>query len=137
MLTSTQHLATLALEKFTPEARMKLGRRLRQLRKEKGLTLRSLAEAAGVDFTYLSKIENEKCGYSPGADTIRALATALGVDSLELLRLADKVPPEIQELTATARGLRFFERPREATSPDASDVVVDLPERRQRERERG
>src|SRR5438552_2824759 len=82
---------------------MKLGRRLRQLRKEKGLTLRSLAEAAGVEFTYLSKIENEKSGYSPGADTIRELAKALGVDSLELLRLADKVPPELQDLTATAR----------------------------------
>src|SRR5260370_23602492 len=126
MLTSSQQLATLDMDKFTPEARMKLGRRLRQLRKEKGLTLRSLAEAAGVDFTYLSKIENEKCGYSPGADTIRALATALGVDSLELLRLADKVPPEIQELTATARARRFFERAREVASPDDWDALLDL-----------
>jgi transcriptional regulator with XRE-family HTH domain len=116
---------------------MKLGRRLRQLRKEKGLTLRSLAEAAGVDFTYLSKIENEKVGYSPGADTIRALAVALGVDSLELLRLADKVPPEIQDLTATARARRFFERAREVASPDDWDALLDLLERRQRDRDDG
>jgi transcriptional regulator with XRE-family HTH domain len=114
---------------------MKIGKRLRQLRKEQGLTLRTLAEAAGVDFTYLSKIENEKTGYLPGADTIRALATALGVDSLELLRLADKVPPEIQDLTATARARRFFERAREVASPDDWDALLDLLERRQRQRD--
>ena len=62
---------------------MTLGERLRQLRKEKKMTLRVLAEAAGVDFTYLSKIENGKAGYSPGADTIRVLAGVLGVDSLD------------------------------------------------------
>ena len=59
---------------------MTFGERLRQLRKDKKLTLRGLAEAAGVDFTYLSKIENDKAGYLPAADTIRALATILGVD---------------------------------------------------------
>ena len=35
------------------------------------LTLRALADAVGVDFSYLSKIENGKAGYLPGAETIR------------------------------------------------------------------
>jgi transcriptional regulator with XRE-family HTH domain len=110
------------------------GKRLRELRKEKDFTLRSLAEATGVDFSYLSKIENGKAGYLPGADTIRALAAALGVDSLELLRLADKVPPELQNLTADAKARRFFERAREIASPDDWDALLDLLEKRQRRR---
>jgi transcriptional regulator with XRE-family HTH domain len=110
------------------------GTRLRELRKEKAFTLRTLAEATGVDFSYLSKIENGKAGYLPGADTIRALAAALGVDSLELLRLADKVPPELQNLTADAKARRFFERAREIASPDDWDALLDLLEKRQRRR---
>ena len=35
------------------------GERLRELRKERGLTQRALAQTIGLDFTYLSKIE---CG---------------------------------------------------------------------------
>ncbi|GEM_PF-2117642 len=68
------------------------GAKLRELRQEKGMTLRSLAEAAGVDFTYLSKIENDRLDYSPGVETIRDLAQALGVDAMELLQLANKLP---------------------------------------------
>ena len=113
----------------------RFGRRLRVLRKEKGLTLRALAEAAGVDFTYVSKIENEKAGYVPGADTIRSLATVLGVDPLELLRLADKVPPELQTITKDASARRFFQRAKEIASPDDWDALLDLLESRQQQRQ--
>ena len=44
---------------------MTFGERLRQIRKERGLTLRKLADEAGVDFTYLSKIENSRVPYTP------------------------------------------------------------------------
>jgi len=37
---------------------VEFGQRLRELRREKRWTLRALADAVGVDFTYLSKIEN-------------------------------------------------------------------------------
>jgi transcriptional regulator with XRE-family HTH domain len=113
------------------------GERLRQLRKEKNMTLRALADAAGVNFTYLSKIENGRPGYSPGADTIRTLAGVLGVDPLELLRLADKVPPELQGLTEDARARRFFSRAQEIASPDDWDALLDFLERRQQERQDG
>ena len=53
---------------------MKLGIRLRELRKASGFTLRDLAQKAGVDFTYLSKIETGKLEYMPAVDTIRRLA---------------------------------------------------------------
>jgi HTH-type transcriptional regulator, competence development regulator len=107
------------------------GRKLRELRQEKGMTLRTLAEAAGVDFTYLSKIENDKAGYLPGAETIRGFAQALQVDPIGLLILADKLPPELATFTGTAKARRFFERAREIASPKDWDALLDLLEARQ------
>jgi transcriptional regulator with XRE-family HTH domain len=43
---------------------MNFGGRLREMRKEKGLTLREVAERAGIDFTYLSKMENDRISYT-------------------------------------------------------------------------
>jgi transcriptional regulator with XRE-family HTH domain len=107
------------------------GQKLRELRQEKGLTLRALAEAAGVDFTYLSKIENDKVGYLPGAETIRDLAQALGVDAIELLELANKLPPELAALAGNANARRFFQRAGEIASPKDWDALLQLLESRQ------
>ena len=116
---------------------MTFGERLRRLRKEKNLTLRGVAEAAGVDFTYLSKIENGKAGYSPSAETIRSLAGILEVDPLELLQLADKVPPELQGITDDVKARRFFNRAQKIASPDDWDALLDFLENRQKERQDG
>ena len=75
-----------------------LGATIRRLRKQKGLTQRQLAEAVGIDFTYLSKIENGKLPYTPSAGTLKRLAAELGADELELLRLADKLPEGVQKI---------------------------------------
>ncbi|MBI3464768.1 MAG: helix-turn-helix transcriptional regulator [Planctomycetes bacterium] len=115
---------------------MDFGSKLRELRRKKGLTLRALAEAVGVDFSYLSKIENGKAGYLPGADTIRSIAEALDADPLELLRMADKVPPEVQGFAKHASARRFLQRAQEVASPEDWDALLGLLERRQRERER-
>ncbi len=112
---------------------MELGTRMRQLRRDRGLTLRALAEAAGVDHTYLSKIENNKPGFKPGAETVRALASALGTDSLELLMLAGKVPPELEHMVASPSGLRFYSRSRAITSPEDWDALSDLVDRKLRD----
>jgi transcriptional regulator with XRE-family HTH domain len=84
---------------------MEFSERVRELRKAKNLSLRALAEAVGVSFTYISKIENDKLDFGdyPSEDLIQKLAAALGADEDELLLLARKVPPEIRE--------RVFERP--------------------------
>jgi transcriptional regulator with XRE-family HTH domain len=67
------------------------------------MTLRTLAEAAGVDFTYLSKIENERVEHLPSVETIRDLAQALEGDAMELLQLANKLPPELAKLVGNDR----------------------------------
>ena len=105
---------------------MDLGSRMRQLRRERGLTLRALAEVAGVDHTYLSKIENSKPGFEPGANTVRLLAAALGADTLELLMLAGKVPPELEHIAASPSGRRFFSRSKAISSAEDWDALSDL-----------
>jgi transcriptional regulator with XRE-family HTH domain len=105
---------------------MEFGTRMRELRRERGLTLRALAEAAGVDHTYLSKIENNKPGFVPGAETVRALASALGADPLELLTIAGKVPPELEHMAASASGRRFYLRSKAITLPEDWDALSEL-----------
>ena len=95
------------------------------------MTLRTLAEAAGVDFTYLSKIENDRLDYSPGVETIRDLAQALGVGAMELLQLANKLPPELTKLAGNENARRFLQRAQEVASPKDWDALLDLLESRQ------
>ncbi len=78
---------------------MTFGERVRDLRKAKNLSQRELAEIIGVNFTYLSKIENGKLDFAsfPSEDTIRKLAKALDADEDELLLMAKKIPPDIRD----------------------------------------
>lgn len=69
---------------------MTFGLRIRELRKRKRLSQRDLAEKVGIDFTYLSKIENNKVP-PPSDEVIRKLARELEADPEELLTLAGKV----------------------------------------------
>jgi len=109
---------------------MLLGDKIRELRKKKGLTLRSLAQQVQLDFTYLSKIENGKLQYSPSVETIRSLAKALDADELELLRFAEKVPPELERLAANANAREFFHRVRSIpTAVDWKDLLEYLDKR--------
>ena len=81
------------------------GERLRELRKERDLSQKALAEKVEINFTYLSKIENERLDFAqfPSEELICKLAAALESDEDELLILAKKVPAKIKE--------RVFERP--------------------------
>ena len=83
---------------------MRLGKRLKELRATKGLTLRELAARVDVGFTYLCKIETGKLepGHSPSDRLLEALATELD-GAEELILLADRVPPSLSK--------RVHERP--------------------------
>ena len=59
-----------------------LGGRLREIRKQKGLTLQQLAERTGLTAGLLSKIENLRT--SPSLTVLSDLAKALGTDMAEL-----------------------------------------------------
>jgi HTH-type transcriptional regulator, competence development regulator len=75
------------------------GKRIQELRRAKSLTQRQLAERLGIDFTYLSKLENSR-GEPPGEQTVRNLARELGADAEQLLALAGKIPSELRARAA-------------------------------------
>jgi transcriptional regulator with XRE-family HTH domain len=72
------------------------GQRIQRLRRLRGLTQRQAAAQLGIDFTYLSKLENDR-GEPPGEDTIRGLAHLLQADEEMLLAMAGKVPPGLRD----------------------------------------
>jgi len=113
---------------------MNFGQRLRQIRKEKELTLRTVAEEAGIDFTYLSKIENGRIPYTPAVKTIRKLASALKVEAIELLTLANKLPKELEALKTNQQARRFFDRAAKVASPGDWEAFLDLLEEREAKR---
>ncbi len=73
---------------------MNFGERVRELRKEQGLSQRELAARSGIDFTYLSKIENARME-PPSEKVILNMAEALDADPDELVLLAGKIPSDI------------------------------------------
>ena len=62
---------------------MSMGLRLRQLREQRGLSVRGLAVKAGVDWTAINRIELGKV--NPRLDTLEKLAKALGVGLRDLI----------------------------------------------------
>lgn len=56
--------------------RVRLGGRIRQIRKERNIEARDLAKLAGIDAANLSRIENGK--YSVGIDILSKIAASLG-----------------------------------------------------------
>lgn len=67
------------------------GRTLRDLRRASGLSQRRLAERVGVDFSYISKLENDRLP-PPASETISKIAEALGIAHTDLHAAARKLP---------------------------------------------
>ena len=74
------------------------GKLIRQARKEKSYSQRELAKLLKLDFTYLSKLENNRADYAPKEEVIRALARHLDLDAEELIFLAGRIPQQEEDL---------------------------------------
>lgn len=98
---------------------MDFGPFLRELRKGRRMTQQQVADAAGIDFTYLSKIENCRVD-PPSKDTIRKLAQVLEVDPDELVLRAGKVDPALKQAAAAQPQLALLLRTvsRKRLTPD-------------------
>ena len=78
--------------------------RLRELRRASRMSQRALADKVGIDFTYLSKIENGRVE-PPSEGVIQKIAQELagkvGMDETELadelITLAGKIPSDLAE----------------------------------------
>ncbi len=62
---------------------MNFGERLRQLRNDKGLTQPELAEAMGIEQSYLSKLENDKS--LPSSDVLNRILDVFGIEVGDLV----------------------------------------------------
>ncbi len=74
------------------------GEQIKLARKNFGYTQRALAKLIGIDFAYLSKIENNRTDYPPKEEVIRTLAEHLELDANELIFLAGRIPQRDAEL---------------------------------------
>ena len=74
------------------------GEVIRAARKEKGYSQRELAKQIGLDFTYLSKLENNRADYAPKENVIRIIAQKLDLNEEELIFLSGRIPQRDSEL---------------------------------------
>jgi transcriptional regulator with XRE-family HTH domain len=72
------------------DTREQLGRRIKDLRKKRGLTQEGLAEAASVDVKYLGNIERGR--ENPTIGTLEKLAKTLSVKLHQLFDFEHEVP---------------------------------------------
>ena len=81
-------------------------RRLRELRKERGLTLQQVGEQASIDVSTLSRLESGKRRLA--LDHIPGLAAALGVSTDELLGSSAPEDPRVRSRPRSHDGLTVW-----------------------------
>lgn len=84
------------------------GEVLRQMREEKGVSLRKFAVKIGITPTYLSKIERLEIIKAPSEEVIKLISSELNSDFDELMILAGRIPVELPNIIS--------QRPREMTA---------------------
>ncbi len=85
------------------------GALLRERRRAAGLTQRALAQRARLDFSYISKLENDRLP-PPAADTIVLLCSILGVPADDLLAFTHKLPSTVEEKVSANAAAQIFLR---------------------------
>ena len=74
------------------------GKLIRKARRDREYSQRELAKLIGVNFTYLSKLENDHADYPPSNEVIQSLATHLDLNEQELTQLAGRIDPKDAEI---------------------------------------
>ena len=88
---------------------MTFGAALREARREAGISQRELADRTALDFSYISKLENNRIP-PPAADTLVKICDALGIPSERLLSLTGKLPSDVQEAVGASQAAQEFLR---------------------------
>src|SRR5579862_6352894 len=83
------------------------GEELRDRRRTAGLSQRELAAQADLDFSYISKLENDRLP-PPAADTVAKLAKIVGGSPEELLALTGKLRQEVHEAVGSSPAAQEF-----------------------------
>jgi transcriptional regulator with XRE-family HTH domain len=83
------------------------GMLLREKRRLAGISQRELATKAGLDFSYISKLENDRIP-APAADTIVTLCKVLESSPQDLLAASGKLPQQTHEAVGTSPAAQQF-----------------------------
>src|SRR5262245_44675011 len=97
---------------------MQLGKKIRDLRFRRGLTVQQLADLSGLSKGFISQVENQRT--SPSLATLRDLARALDT-SVAYLVLEDDAAPHIVRESERARA--------ETSSPVRLEILTAQPRR--------
>lgn len=90
------------------EQNKSFGQLLKKIRRSKEISQRELAEKVGVDFSYISKVENDRIP-PPAADTIVKISNVLNMPSELLLFSSGKVSTDITEaISSSEAALKFM-----------------------------
>ena len=73
------------------------GQLIRQARKDKGYSQRELAKLVELDFTYLSKLENDRADYPPKEYVIQQLAHYLELNKEDMQKYISG-PIQVREM---------------------------------------
>jgi transcriptional regulator with XRE-family HTH domain len=89
-------------------------------------SLRKFAAAVGISPTFLSKIEKGEFA-PPAADKIMKIAELLNLDADDLLALADKVDPKLNEIIREQpKEMAAFLRTASGMSADQLKSITDM-----------
>jgi len=84
------------------------GQLLKGIRREKGVSQRELADKVGIDFSYISKVENDRMA-PPSADTIQRMCEVLQVSTEILLSKSGKLTGELSDaMTSSPSAIKFM-----------------------------
>lgn len=80
---------------------------LRRLRRAARLSQEQLASRVGVDFTYISKLENDRAR-PPAEETVRRMCTVLACDPDDLIVASKKIPSDLGRVVSSKSALEFL-----------------------------
>lgn len=112
------------------------GELIRRLRQEKqksdpSYSLRQFADKVELSPTFISKMEKGEFD-PPGVEKIKRIAVALDYDPDELLRLANKLDPELKEIIHEKRAMADFLRTASGLSEEELKRMTEKMKRDQR-----
>lgn len=84
---------------------MSFGSVLQRIRRAKGMSQRETARAIDMDYTYFSRLENDRFESKPTRETVQKVAKALGCEpdeTSELLAAAGRIDEEMERLARNA-----------------------------------
>jgi transcriptional regulator with XRE-family HTH domain len=94
MLIKIVNTLTICLEWLKKIVSTSFGKLIRKARIIKEYSQRELAKLIDVNYTYLSKLENDHADYPPSKEIIKSLSYHLNLDEKELIKLAGRISPE-------------------------------------------